>query len=107
MMLDHRSHQGEHVDVGAGPRADHVVPLGIGEILVGRELGGIDAFLVIEDHTGALGQSEPVSLGMPQVLRDRGTIDPYERAVTATTGGVNRMRKKFLAGSTLASQQYG
>ena len=68
-------HGGEHrlvVDVRRGAQAQAVLPPGLAQGLVGRQLLGLDLPGAVHDGAGPDGEAEPAALGIPQVGRDAG-----------------------------------
>ncbi len=65
-MGDHRSDQGDIVDVLTVTRADLAFPLRVGEFLIGDRVL-LDPVLRGQDHPNALRQAKPVALRVTKV----------------------------------------
>ncbi len=46
------------------------LPLGTGQVLIASELGGFDFALIVRDHPGARGETEPLVVGAAGNRRD-------------------------------------
>jgi len=69
-MVDDRAHQGQVVDVRRGAHAHASLPLGIGKLLVGLELAGLDLGFVVRDDAGAHGEAEPLAARFAKAFRN-------------------------------------
>ena len=69
---DDRGQQGDIIDMLARTNADPALHLGIGQILIGGHLAGLDPVLGGVDDPGAHGQTKPVTVGMAVLHGDIG-----------------------------------